>query len=99
MPCIEIKLSFSVYESQVYFNFSTFSFAKNKITYFKGAGEITAKGEVAVKGDKKEIIKTKNIIIATGSSVTDLPGVKIDGKDIVSSDHAIHLKAVTKLIY
>lgn len=71
-------------------------FAKNKITYIKGAGEITAKGEVTVKGDKKEVIKAKNIIIATGSSVTELPGVKIDGKDIISSDEAIHLKEVPK---
>lgn len=71
-------------------------FLKNKITYFKGAGEITAVGEVTVKGDKKEVLKTKNIVIATGSIVTDLPGVKIDGKNIVSSDHAIHLTSVPK---
>lgn len=71
-------------------------FAKNKITYIKGAGEITAKGEVTIKGDKKEIIKAKNIVIATGSVVTDLPKVAIDGKNIMSSDHAIHLPAVPK---
>lgn len=71
-------------------------FAKNKISYFKGVAEITARGEVTVKGDKKETLKAKNIVIATGSSVTDLPGVKIDGKNILSSDHAIHLTEVPK---
>ena len=73
-------------------------FAKNKIKYYIGTGEITAKGEVTVtpaKG-KSEKITTKNILIATGSEVTNLPGVEIDGKKIVSSDHAIHLKEVPK---
>ncbi len=71
-------------------------FAKNKVTYFKGAGEITAQGEVTVKGDSKEVIKAKNIVIATGSSVSDLPSIKIDGKNIISSDHAIHLTKTPK---
>jgi dihydrolipoamide dehydrogenase len=71
-------------------------FAKNKVTYLKGAGEITAKGEVTVKGEKNEIIQAKNIIIATGSSVTPLPGVAIDGKNILSSDEAINLKEFPK---
>lgn len=71
-------------------------FVKNKVTYIKGEGQITGKGEVTVKGSKKEVLKTKNIIIATGSSVTPLPGVKIDGKNIISSDEAIHLTSVPK---
>lgn len=68
-------------------------FKKNKVTYIKGHGEITAKGEVTVG---KEKVQAKNIVIATGSSVTPLPGVEIDGEKIVSSDHAIHLKSVPK---
>jgi dihydrolipoamide dehydrogenase len=68
-------------------------FKKNKVTYIKGHGEITAKGEVTVGKDK---LSTKNIVIATGSSVTPLPGVEIDGKQVVSSDHAIHLNEVPK---
>lgn len=73
-------------------------FAKNKVTYLKGAGEITAKGEVTVTGEdkKSQKIATKNILIATGSEVTPLPGVEIDGKTVVSSDHAIHLPQVPK---
>jgi dihydrolipoamide dehydrogenase len=68
-------------------------FAKNKVSYIKGEGVITAKGEVTVGKDK---FKAKNIIIATGSSVTALPGVETDGKKIISSDEAIHLKEVPK---
>ena len=73
-------------------------FAKNKITYLKGAGEIIAKGEVKVTLEKgaTESIKAKNILIATGSEIVNLPGVEVDGKKIVTSDHAIHLTEVPK---
>lgn len=66
-------------------------FKKNKVTFIKGHGEITGKGEVTVGKDK---LKTKNILIATGSSVMELPGVKIDEKTIVSSTGALELKQV-----
>ncbi len=68
-------------------------FKKNKVDYIKGHGEITGTNEVTV-GQKK--ISADNIIIATGSEVTPLPGVEIDGKQIVSSDEAINLPAVPK---
>jgi dihydrolipoamide dehydrogenase len=68
-------------------------FAKNKITYIKGAGKITAKGEVTIG---KEVVKTKNIIIATGSEIVNLPGVEVDGDKIITSDEAIHLKSAPK---
>jgi dihydrolipoamide dehydrogenase len=68
-------------------------FAKNKVTYVKGAGKITAKGEVTVG---KEVLKTKNIIIATGSEIVNLPGVEVDGEKIITSDEAIHLKSAPK---
>ncbi len=73
-------------------------FAKNKITYLKGAGEIVAKGEVKVTPEKgkAETIKAKNILIATGSEIVNLPGVEVDGKQIINSDQAIHLKETPK---
>ncbi len=75
-------------------------FAKNKVDYIKGHGVVLGAGEVAVKPvDKKgspESLKTKNILIATGSEVTPLPGVKIDEKKIVSSTGALALGKVPK---
>lgn len=71
-------------------------FKKNKITAFKGLGSIEATGKVKVtpqKGDA-EIIETKNIIIATGSVSTDLPGLEIDEKQVVSSTGALSLSKV-----
>ncbi len=73
-------------------------FAKNKVTYLKGLGTITAKGEVTVAPEKgkAEVVKAKNILIATGSEIVNLPGVEVDGKKIITSDHAIHLTEVPK---
>lgn len=73
-----------------------FLFKKNKITYIKGAGTITAADTVAVSGESQETLKTKNIVIATGSEVTPLPGVEIDEKHIVSSTGALALPKVPK---
>ncbi|MEL6380350.1 MAG: FAD-dependent oxidoreductase, partial [Pseudomonadota bacterium] len=52
--------------------------------------------EVTGHDGKKQTLKTKNIIIATGSEVTPLPGVTIDEKRVVSSTGALDLPAVPK---
>lgn len=71
---------------------------KNKVTPVLGRGEITALGKVTVHltaGGTQELT-AKNIIIATGSEVTPLPGVEIDEKQIVSSTGALSLPSVPK---
>ncbi len=74
-----------------------FLMKKNKITVVTGTGAITAADEVSVtQGKKKQVLKTENIIIATGSDVAPLPGVKIDEKQIVSSTGALTLTKVPK---
>ena len=69
-----------------------FLFKKNKITHLKGKGLIQDSNTVAVIGEsqKQNIYKTKNIIVATGSSPTSLPNIKIDEKIIVSSTGALN---------
>jgi dihydrolipoamide dehydrogenase len=70
---------------------------KNKITVVTGIGTITAADEVTVaQGKKQQVLKTENIIIASGSDVAPLPGVKIDEKQIVSSTGALTLNKVPK---
>ena len=72
-------------------------FRKNKVTYYRGVGKILAAQKVAIiDGDKSEEIATKNIIIATGSDVMHIPGIKIDEEHIVSSAGALSLKKVPK---
>ncbi|XP_053209441.1 dihydrolipoyl dehydrogenase, mitochondrial-like [Panonychus citri] len=71
-------------------------FQKNQVQRFQGHGKITGKNEVTViKPDgSTEAIKTKNILIATGSEVTPFPGIEIDEEKIVSSTGALALKSV-----
>ena len=76
-----------------------FLMKKNKIDYVAGFGEIAGPGKVSVspsKGKKKQVLETENIMIATGSQVTPLPGVEIDEKQIVSSTGALDLAKVPK---
>ncbi len=70
-------------------------FDKNGITRFHGWGRIKAPGQVEVKGDDRtEVIECKNIVIATGSVPVELPFLKYDGQNIISSTEALALKSV-----
>ena len=75
-------------------------FKANKVGSVKGHGRLISANEVAVdKEDGSEArIKTKNVIIATGSEVTPLSslGLDIDEQTVVSSTGALSLKEVPK---
>jgi dihydrolipoamide dehydrogenase len=68
-------------------------FKKNKVTHYIGTGKILSGTKIAV-GNKE--IKAKNIVIASGSSVVDVPGIKIDEEVILSSTGALSLSKVPK---
>ncbi|WP_370750887.1 dihydrolipoyl dehydrogenase [Teichococcus oryzae] len=68
-----------------------FLFKKNKITWLKGEGKITAPGKVEVAGQTYD---AKNIVIATGSDSAPLRGVEVDEKQIVTSTGALELEKV-----
>ena len=65
---------------------------KNNIEHFIGTGSIINSSEVEVdEGAQKKRLKTKRILIATGSKVSDLPFLDYDGSTVLSSDNAIAL--------
>ena len=70
-----------------------FLFKKNKITWLKGWGSIPEPGKVKV-GD--EVHEAKNIVIATGSEPSGLPGVTVDEKVVVTSTGALALPKIPK---
>ena len=70
-----------------------FLFKKNKIDWLKGWGSIAAAGQVTV-GDTT--YDTKNIIIASGSVPSALPGIEIDEKIVVTSTGALSLPKTPK---
>ncbi|RDE06874.1 dihydrolipoyl dehydrogenase [Sphingomonas aracearum] len=68
-----------------------FLFKKNKVTWLKGRAAFEDAHTVDVAGQR---VTAKNIVIATGSSVTALPGVTIDQKVVVDSTGALELPKV-----
>ena len=72
-----------------------FLFKKNKVTWVKGLATFKDAHTVEAGG---QTVTAKDIVIATGSSVTPLPGVEVDNDkgNIVDSTGALDLKKVPK---
>jgi dihydrolipoamide dehydrogenase len=73
-----------------------FLFKKNKIEWVQGTGRLAGKGRVDVTGATPRGLSAKEIIVATGSAARSVPGIALDGKQIITSDEAIHLPEVPK---
>ncbi|CAA2137853.1 MULTISPECIES: dihydrolipoyl dehydrogenase [Methylobacterium] len=75
-----------------------FLLKKNGIDAYHGLGRVAGAGRVEVLSEDggNQMLETKNIVIATGSDVTKLPGVTIDETIVVSSTGALELQAVPK---
>jgi dihydrolipoamide dehydrogenase len=73
-------------------------FKKNGVEYLKGHGRILSPNEVEVEASdgQKQVVRTKNILIATGSEPTPFPGMEIDEKQIITSTGALSLSEVPK---
>jgi dihydrolipoamide dehydrogenase len=70
-----------------------FLFKKNKVTWIKGWATIPAPGQVKVGDDTHT---ARNIVIATGSEASTLPGVTIDEETVVTSTGALTLGKIPK---
>ncbi|KQT31847.1 dihydrolipoamide dehydrogenase [Sphingomonas sp. Leaf412] len=70
-----------------------FLFKKNKVTWLKGKAAFVDAHNVDVGGQK---VSAKDVVIATGSIVTPLPGVTVDQKVVVDSTGALELAQVPR---
>jgi dihydrolipoamide dehydrogenase len=75
-----------------------FLFKKNKVDAVMGNGRIVSPDTVEVKAADRKIttLKTKRILIATGSAPIELPGLKFDGKFVVDSTGALAFPELPK---
>jgi dihydrolipoamide dehydrogenase len=75
-----------------------FLFKKNKVDWVRGRGRIAGAGRVEVTAADGSIstLTAKNIVIATGSEPTPLPGVVFEDGKVVDSTGALSLPAVPK---
>jgi dihydrolipoamide dehydrogenase len=70
---------------------------KNKVDVHAGSGRLVSPQDVAVRGDAGEaVLKTKNVLLATGSVPRDLPFLKADGEGVLNSDHILKSTSVPK---
>lgn len=73
---------------------------KNKVSFFHGRATFNAKVDagwsVNVEGPDAEELIAKNILVATGSTARELPGVAFDEDKIISNDGALRLAQVPK---
>ena len=65
------------------------------ITYVEGTGRLVSPNTVQVNGEN---YTGKNVILATGSYPRTLPGLEIDGSQIVTSEEAMRFEYVPKSV-
>lgn len=77
-----------------------FLMKKNKITVHRGMAKLTAKDTVEVATDEggTETLKGKNVIVATGASPFVIPGIEVDGKQVVTYREAILQEKLPKSV-
>jgi len=77
-------------------------FKKNKVAFFHGRGSFAkAAGggyEIAVAGAANDTLSATHVIVATGSSPRQLPGVAFDEDRILSNDGALRIPGVPKTL-
>ena len=68
-----------------------FLFKKNKIDYVRGFGSIQGSNhvEVTAADGSKQVLETKNILVATGCKSRELPPLPFNGKTVISSKEAM----------
>jgi len=74
-------------------------FKANKVTPIFGSAKVLNSNQIEVSLDgNTEIIETKNIVIASGSSPINIPVAPIDQQNIVDSTGALEFSAVPKTL-
>src|SRR5919202_654128 len=68
---------------------------QDKITIVAGSGKLVAQDTVEVDGKR---YTGRNVILATGSYSRSLPGLEVDGKRVLTSEHALRLDHVPRSV-
>ena len=73
-------------------------FKKNKVTRYEGVGRLLGDGKVEVRAHDggTTTLEATNILIATGSEPTSIPGVTLDGDRIGTSTEALSYPTVPR---
>jgi len=64
----------------------------NGVEYVKGTARFNAPDQLAVSTEREELSLTAtDFVVATGSRPAELPGVEVNGRDVIDSDGALRL--------
>lgn len=69
-------------------------FKKNKIVRLTGTARLREGLRVEVDGKTKTTVEGRAVLIATGSKTAEIPGMRLDGDNIISSTEALSLEEV-----
>jgi dihydrolipoamide dehydrogenase len=76
-----------------------FLMKKNKVDWIKGYARLAGPGKVEVTNNgAKQLLETKNVVLATGSEARMLLGLKSDAKRILTNIEILDLPAVPKTL-
>jgi dihydrolipoamide dehydrogenase len=77
-----------------------FLFKKNKVEYFVGRAQVSAAGMVSItEGEHKgKFLRARNILIATGCKMRQIPGLDYDGTRVMTSREALASKTLPKSV-
>ncbi len=77
-----------------------FLMRKNKVDWIKGYARLAGPGKVEVTGPDgaKQIVETKNVVLATGSEARMLPGLQPDSQRILTNVEILDLQQVPKTL-
>src|SRR5690606_23590711 len=75
-----------------------FLFRKNKVEYLLGRGRVNEPGVVEITEGKEKgrVLKTANIMVATGCRARQLPMLPVDGKRVMTAREALEMKEQPK---
>jgi dihydrolipoamide dehydrogenase len=69
------------------------------VAIVRGTGRLLSPAEVTVRAGSGDLtLKGGSIVVATGSSWISLPGIEIDGRQVITSDHALSLQHLPRRI-
>jgi dihydrolipoamide dehydrogenase len=74
----------------------SFLMKKNKVDVFTGHGSFVDAHTIKIAGATEETIKAKNVVIATGSKPSSIPGIDIDKKRVITSTEALKMDKLPK---
>jgi dihydrolipoamide dehydrogenase len=77
-----------------------FLMKKNKVDWIKGYGRLAGAGQVEVFGPDggRQVLETKNVVLATGSEARMLPGLQPDPQRILTNIEILNLTEVPKTL-